>query len=193
MQDKKKGRLAYNLKVREAFEIRRHNSGPGKGLNEDNGAYLRTDIWDPVLNTLDTWACRRNGNKWGEGGDQPLIGLFSFLNGFSANSGFSLSFSHSLSMPLLCLSLYKHLSASLYHLATDDDMKIHKSKISGKKSFCIAAQTLHNENHFHIMSTTSACDDVQRKNKAYKANDASSWWWNDCMIVFYKTWPTRTF
>ena len=54
MQDKKKGRLAYNLKVREAFEIRRHNSGPGKGLNEDNGAYLRTDIWDPVLNTLDT-------------------------------------------------------------------------------------------------------------------------------------------
>ena len=36
MQDKKKG-LAYNLKVREAFEIRRHNCGPGKGLNEDNG------------------------------------------------------------------------------------------------------------------------------------------------------------
>ena len=51
-QDKKKGRLAFNLKVREAFEIRRHGSGPGKGLNEDNGAYLKMDIWDPVLNNL---------------------------------------------------------------------------------------------------------------------------------------------
>ena len=52
MQDKKKGRLGYNLRMREAFEIRRHDSGPGKGLNEDNGAYLKTDIWDPVLKTL---------------------------------------------------------------------------------------------------------------------------------------------
>ena len=49
MQDKKKRRLTYNLRMREAFEIRRHDSGPGKGLNEDNGAYLKTDIWDPVL------------------------------------------------------------------------------------------------------------------------------------------------
>ena len=54
MQDKKKGRLAYNLKVKEAFEIRRHDCGPGRGLNEDNGAYLKTDIWDAVLNALDT-------------------------------------------------------------------------------------------------------------------------------------------
>ena len=52
MQDKKKGRLGYNLRMREAFEIRRHDSGPGKGLNEDNGAYLKTDIWDPVLKSL---------------------------------------------------------------------------------------------------------------------------------------------
>ena len=51
MQDKKKRRLEYNLRMREAFEIRNHNSGPGKGLNEDNGAYLKTDIWDPVLNS----------------------------------------------------------------------------------------------------------------------------------------------
>ena len=50
MQDKKKRRLEYDLRMREAFEIRNHNSGPGKGLNEDNGAYLKTDIWDPVLN-----------------------------------------------------------------------------------------------------------------------------------------------
>ena len=52
MQDKKKGRLTYNLRMREAFEIRRHESGPGKGLNEDNGAFLKTDIWDPVLKAL---------------------------------------------------------------------------------------------------------------------------------------------
>ena len=49
MQDKKKGRLTYNLKMREAFEIRKQDTGPGKGLNEDNGAFLKTDIWDPML------------------------------------------------------------------------------------------------------------------------------------------------
>ena len=54
MQDKKKNRLDYNLRMREAFEIRRLDSGPGKGLNEDNGAYLKTDMWDPVLKSLDT-------------------------------------------------------------------------------------------------------------------------------------------
>ena len=53
MQDKNKRRLAYNLKVREAIEIRRHNAGPGKGLNEDMGAYVKTDLWDPALSTLD--------------------------------------------------------------------------------------------------------------------------------------------
>ena len=52
MQDKKKGRLAYNLRMREAFEIRRHDSGPGKGLNEDMGAYIKTDMWDPVLSSI---------------------------------------------------------------------------------------------------------------------------------------------
>ena len=53
MQDKNKRRLAYNLKVREAIEIRHHNSGPGKGLNEDMGAHVKTDIWDPALATVD--------------------------------------------------------------------------------------------------------------------------------------------
>ena len=47
-----KKRLSYNLKVREALEIRRHNSGPGKGLNEDMGAYVKTDLWDPALHTI---------------------------------------------------------------------------------------------------------------------------------------------
>ena len=53
MQGKNMKSLAYNLKVREALEIRRHNSGPGKGLNEDMGAYVKTDMWDPVLRTMD--------------------------------------------------------------------------------------------------------------------------------------------
>ena len=52
MQGKNKRWLGYNLKIREAMEIRRHNSGPGKGLNEDMGAYIRTDMWDPVLNEI---------------------------------------------------------------------------------------------------------------------------------------------
>ena len=46
---------------------------------------------------------------------------------------FSLILSLSLYASFLCLSLYKLLPASLYHLATDDDMKIHIEN-SGKKS-----------------------------------------------------------
>ena len=52
MQCKQERRLGYDLSIREAMEIRRHNSGPGRGLNEDMGAYIKTDIWDPVLNTI---------------------------------------------------------------------------------------------------------------------------------------------
>ena len=49
MQGKHKRKLGYDLRVREAMEIRRHGSGPGKGLNEDMGAYIKTDMWDPIL------------------------------------------------------------------------------------------------------------------------------------------------
>ena len=52
MQGKKRRKLAYDTKIREAFEIRRHGCGPGKGLNEDMGSYIRTDIWDPVLASI---------------------------------------------------------------------------------------------------------------------------------------------
>ena len=52
MQDKNKRRLSYNMRIREALEIRRNNSGPGKGLNEDMGAYVKTDIRDTVLNSM---------------------------------------------------------------------------------------------------------------------------------------------
>ena len=53
MQGKRKKKLNYDLKIREALEIRRHKCGPGKGLNEDMGAYVKRDIWDPELHNLD--------------------------------------------------------------------------------------------------------------------------------------------
>ena len=53
MSNKNKKRLTYDLKIREALEIRRHNSGPGKGLNEDYGAYVRTTQWNPVFHQMD--------------------------------------------------------------------------------------------------------------------------------------------
>ena len=53
MQGNSKKKLTYDLKIREALEIRKNKCGPGKGLNEDMGAYVKTDIWDPVLHTLD--------------------------------------------------------------------------------------------------------------------------------------------
>ena len=52
MQGKKKRKLGYDLRIREAMEIRHYDCGPGKGLNEDTGAYIKTDIWDPVLRAL---------------------------------------------------------------------------------------------------------------------------------------------
>ena len=53
MQNKSKQKLMYDLKIREAVEIRRNRCGPGRGLNEDMGAYVKSDIWDPVLSTID--------------------------------------------------------------------------------------------------------------------------------------------
>ena len=41
--------LTYDLKVCEALVIRRHNCGPGTGLNEDFGAYVKTSMWNPVF------------------------------------------------------------------------------------------------------------------------------------------------
>ena len=52
MSGKNKKRLAYDLKVREALEIKRHNCGPGHGLNEDLGAYVKTTQWNPVLHSM---------------------------------------------------------------------------------------------------------------------------------------------
>ena len=49
---KNKKRLAYDVKVCETLEIRRHNCGPGSGLNEDMGAYVKTSQWDPVFHKM---------------------------------------------------------------------------------------------------------------------------------------------
>ena len=48
-------KLAYDLKVQEALEIRRHNCGPGNGLNEDMGAYVKTTMWNPVFHHMDNY------------------------------------------------------------------------------------------------------------------------------------------
>ena len=52
MQGKNKQRLGYDLRIRAAMEIRRLSRGLGKGLNEDMVTYIRTHIWDPVLNDI---------------------------------------------------------------------------------------------------------------------------------------------
>ena len=52
MQGKQRKKLGYDMRIRESLEIKRHGSGPGKGLNEDHGAHVRTDIWDTVLNSI---------------------------------------------------------------------------------------------------------------------------------------------
>ena len=51
--NKNKRKLTYDLKVREALEIRRANCGPGQGLNEDFGAYVKSTMWNPVFHHMD--------------------------------------------------------------------------------------------------------------------------------------------
>ena len=44
-----KNRMKYDLRVKEALFIRRYDCGPFKGMNEDNGSYVKTTQWDPVF------------------------------------------------------------------------------------------------------------------------------------------------
>ena len=53
MSNKSKKKLTFDLKIREALEIRRRNCGPGRGLNEDYGAYVKTPMWNPVFHQMD--------------------------------------------------------------------------------------------------------------------------------------------
>ena len=41
-----------HLRVAEALGIRRLVCGPGKGLNEDYGSYVRTDAWTTVFRNM---------------------------------------------------------------------------------------------------------------------------------------------
>ena len=52
LSGKNKKRLAYDLKVREALEIKRNNCGPGSGLNKDTGAYVKTSQCNPVFYSM---------------------------------------------------------------------------------------------------------------------------------------------
>ena len=36
------------------MKINWNKCGPKKGLNKDMGAYVKTDIWNPLLHTMDT-------------------------------------------------------------------------------------------------------------------------------------------
>ena len=44
--------LKYHLRVSEALHIKREKCGPGKGLNEDYGSYVKTDVWAPVFERM---------------------------------------------------------------------------------------------------------------------------------------------
>ena len=68
MQGKNKKKLVFDLKVWEALEIQRHNSGPGRGLNLDYGAYVKTDAWKPVFHHMEKSRKKRGA------GDQPSLG-----------------------------------------------------------------------------------------------------------------------
>ena len=52
VNDKNQQRLKHHLRVEEALWIQRLNCGPGKGLNEDYGSYVKTDAWKLVFSTM---------------------------------------------------------------------------------------------------------------------------------------------
>ena len=54
MSNKNKKKLNFDLKVREALEIKHHDAGPGHGLNEDYGAYVKTYAWNTVFHHMDS-------------------------------------------------------------------------------------------------------------------------------------------
>jgi hypothetical protein len=51
-QDKNKFKMQKNLFVRESLEIRKQNTGPGKGLNDDYSSYVKTHAWGPLFKKL---------------------------------------------------------------------------------------------------------------------------------------------
>ena len=93
---------------------------------------------------------RQHKRSWGAGG-QPFIGFY-------LASSFELPFPLP-SLLLCCMCLFSYPCS----FATEDELKIQFENSGKKTSFCILAQFLHNEISHHIMFTTCACDDVERK------------------------------
>ena len=50
--NKSKAALKFDLQVREALYIRRFNTGPYKGMNEDMGSHVKANQWAPVFDTM---------------------------------------------------------------------------------------------------------------------------------------------
>ena len=50
--DKNDKNPKYHLRIMEALYIRRFNSGPNSGMNEDMGSYVTTNQWQPVFNRM---------------------------------------------------------------------------------------------------------------------------------------------
>ena len=53
MNNKSKSKLNYDLKIWAALKIHRNNCGPGRGLNEDLGAYVISPTWNVILHQMD--------------------------------------------------------------------------------------------------------------------------------------------
>ena len=50
--NKNKSLLQKDLFIRESLEIRHHETGPRKGLNNDFSQYVKTNAWDPLLKKI---------------------------------------------------------------------------------------------------------------------------------------------
>ena len=50
--NKNKNKLKYDLRIKESLYIHRYNCGPGRGMNEDWGSYVKTNAWTPVFNRM---------------------------------------------------------------------------------------------------------------------------------------------
>ena len=68
--------------VQEAVEIRRNQWGTGHGLNEDMGSYVKTDIWDPILHTMDScnWKLMLGFFEGGRGPSLDWVFFFSVFD-----------------------------------------------------------------------------------------------------------------
>ena len=123
LTNKNKRKLTYDLKIREALEIRRHNSGPGRGLNEDMGAYVKTTMWNPVFHKMRSDDAERGG--------PTLDWVTFFFRWLCRKSLFGLLYA-----PLFPLSSFSSFSPVLcLHYRPDDVMNMHNEILAKKTSF----------------------------------------------------------